>query len=46
MIQKTGRQFAVQEVEVVLDEIESQNFETVVRLMNKAGDLGLLAHSS
>ncbi|WP_158735688.1 acyl-CoA dehydrogenase family protein [Alteribacillus sp. YIM 98480] len=45
MIQKTARQFAIQEVEVVLDEIESQNFETVVRLMKKAGDLGLLAHS-
>ncbi|WP_181347155.1 acyl-CoA dehydrogenase family protein [Thalassobacillus sp. CUG 92003] len=45
MIQKTARQFALQEVMPSLDAIEDQQFDQVVKLMKQAGDLGLLAHS-
>ncbi|WP_404452938.1 acyl-CoA dehydrogenase family protein [Virgibacillus necropolis] len=45
MIQKSAQQFANKEVEAKYKEIENQNFEVVVGLMKKAGNLGLLAHS-
>ncbi|SEP60504.1 Acyl-CoA dehydrogenase [Virgibacillus subterraneus] len=45
MIEKTAQQFAIKEVEPRHEEIEAQQFNVVVDLMKKAGDLGLLAHS-
>ncbi|WP_319005471.1 acyl-CoA dehydrogenase family protein [Metabacillus litoralis] len=45
MIQKTAAQFIKKEVEPYREEIENQEFTKVVELLQKAGDLGLLAHS-
>ncbi len=45
MIAKTALQFVEKEVEPHREEIEKQDFDLVVRLLRKAGDLGLLAHS-
>ncbi|HZG70971.1 MAG TPA: acyl-CoA dehydrogenase family protein [Chondromyces sp.] len=45
MMQKTAKQFIEKEVNPHREEIESQNFDLIVRLLRKAGELGLLAHS-
>lgn len=45
MIAKTAKQFIEKEVVPHFDKIESQDFELIVTLLRKAGDLGLLAHS-
>ncbi|WP_338079203.1 acyl-CoA dehydrogenase family protein [Aquibacillus halophilus] len=45
MIQKTAKQFVTKDVLTKRKEIESQDFDVVVDLLKKAGDLGLLAHS-
>ncbi|TXC91633.1 acyl-CoA dehydrogenase [Metabacillus litoralis] len=45
LIQKTAAQFIRKEVEPCRDQIENQDFNKVVELLKKAGDLGLLAHS-
>ncbi|EGL81547.1 acyl-CoA dehydrogenase domain-containing protein [Caldalkalibacillus thermarum TA2.A1] len=42
MIAKTTEEFVLNEVRPVLEEIENQNFEHTVRLLRKAGELGLL----
>jgi len=41
-IANTTEEFALNEVLPALDEIENQNFDKVVELMKKAGELGLL----
>lgn len=41
-IASTTEEFALNEVLPALDEIENQNFDKVVELMKKAGELGLL----
>src|SRR5690625_2389371 len=45
MIQRTANEFLAKEVEPHLAKIEAQDFDTVVSILKKAGDLGLLAHS-
>ncbi|WP_409305951.1 acyl-CoA dehydrogenase family protein [Peribacillus sp. SCS-155] len=45
MIASTAKQFIEKDVMPRKDEIEEQNFDTVVSLLHKAGSLGLLAHS-
>ncbi|UII56802.1 acyl-CoA dehydrogenase family protein [Cytobacillus spongiae] len=45
MIGSTAKQFVEKEVLPNMDKIEEQNFELIVELLQKAGDLGLLAHS-
>lgn len=45
MIGSTAKQFIEKEVVPHKDAIEEQDFEIVVSLLKKAGDLGLLAHS-
>ncbi|MFB6465375.1 acyl-CoA dehydrogenase family protein [Cytobacillus sp. Hz8] len=45
MINATAKQFIEKEVLPNKEEIEKQNFELIVNLMHKAGELGLLAHS-
>ncbi len=45
MIANTARQFIEREVDPYSDEIENQDFNRVVKLLHKAGELGLLAHS-
>lgn len=45
MIGATAKQFIEKEVVSNKDAIENQDFELVVSLLKKAGDLGLLAHS-
>lgn len=46
MIQRTARQFITKEVHPRNREIENQqNFDVVVKLLKKAGELGLMAHS-
>ncbi|MFC0270682.1 acyl-CoA dehydrogenase family protein [Metabacillus herbersteinensis] len=45
MIAATAKQFIEKEVDQFSEEIEQQNFDIVVNLLKKAGDLGLLAHS-
>ncbi|WP_268762194.1 acyl-CoA dehydrogenase family protein [Bacillus sinesaloumensis] len=45
MIAKVAQQFVEKEVTPVIDEIEQQDFNVVVSLLHKAGDIGLLAHS-
>ncbi|MDZ5472645.1 acyl-CoA dehydrogenase family protein [Bacillus sp. 31A1R] len=45
MIRSTAKQFIEKEIQPYKDEIENQDFEKVVSLLRKAGDLGLLAHS-
>ncbi|GGK23539.1 putative acyl-CoA dehydrogenase [Caldalkalibacillus thermarum] len=42
MIAKTTEEFVLNEVRPVLEEIENHNFEHTVRLLRKAGELGLL----
>ncbi|WP_059105932.1 acyl-CoA dehydrogenase family protein [Shouchella shacheensis] len=42
MIARTTEEFAVKDVVPVLDEIEGHNFDHTVRLLKKAGELGLL----
>ncbi|MDF0725419.1 acyl-CoA dehydrogenase family protein [Cytobacillus sp. S13-E01] len=45
MIASTAKQFIEKEVDPYNEAIENQDFNRVVRLLHKAGDLGLLAHS-
>lgn len=45
MISKTARQFVERDVNLHRDAIEHQDFDRVVSLLRKAGELGLLAHS-
>ncbi|MBM7647697.1 alkylation response protein AidB-like acyl-CoA dehydrogenase [Bacillus ectoiniformans] len=45
LIANTARQFIEKEVRPLRKEIENQDFELVAKLMRKAGELGLLAHS-
>ncbi|WP_226657683.1 acyl-CoA dehydrogenase family protein [Guptibacillus hwajinpoensis] len=45
MIAKTAQQFITKEVEAHRETIENQDFDQVVTLLKKAGDLGLLGHS-
>ncbi|MCM3018520.1 acyl-CoA dehydrogenase family protein [Priestia megaterium] len=45
MIAQTAKQFIEKEVDPYHNEIEQQDFNKVVELMRKAGELGLLAHS-
>lgn len=45
MIQRTAEQFISKEVRPRNAEIEEQDFDVVVKLLKKAGSLGLLAHS-
>ncbi|MFV2046027.1 acyl-CoA dehydrogenase family protein [Metabacillus sp. YM-086] len=45
MIEKTARQFVEKDVIPVRERIENQDFDKVVELLKKAGELGLLAHS-
>lgn len=45
MIQKTAQQFLAKEVEPENKKIEAQEFDVVVDLLKKAGEVGLLAHS-
>lgn len=45
MIKTTARQFVEKEVAPFREEIENQDFNRIVTLLKKAGDLGLLAHS-
>ncbi|WP_405099950.1 acyl-CoA dehydrogenase family protein [Oceanobacillus sp. FSL H7-0719] len=45
MIQRTAKQFLLKEVEPRNGEIEAQQFDIVVDLLKKAGEVGLLAHS-
>ena len=45
MIAKTAHQFITKEVEPHRESIENQQFDKVVTLIKKAGDLGLLGHS-
>lgn len=45
LIRKTAKRFLESEVRPNNEKIEQQDFELVKRLLGKAGDLGLLAHS-
>ncbi|MBS2970090.1 acyl-CoA dehydrogenase family protein [Metabacillus sp. KIGAM252] len=45
MMASTARTFVEREVDPYREEIEEQNFDRVVGLLHKAGELGLLAHS-
>lgn len=45
MIAQTAKQFIQKEVVQYREAIEKQDFDLIVRLLRKAGDLGLLAHS-
>lgn len=45
MIAITAKQFIEKEVEPYRENIEDQDFDIVVNLLHKAGELGLLAHS-
>ncbi|MBO8173413.1 MAG: acyl-CoA dehydrogenase family protein [Bacillaceae bacterium] len=45
LIARTARQFIENDVFPHRDAIENQDFDRVVRLLRKAGELGLLAHS-
>lgn len=45
MIALTTKKFVEQDVLPQMEEIEAQNFEQIVNLLRKAGELGLLAHS-
>jgi alkylation response protein AidB-like acyl-CoA dehydrogenase len=45
MIAKTAHQFVTKEVEAHRETIENQDFDQVVTLLKKAGELGLLGHS-
>ncbi|WP_456275716.1 acyl-CoA dehydrogenase family protein [Bacillus sp. AK128] len=45
MIASTAKQFIEKEVEPYREDIEHQDFDRVVELLKKAGELGLLAHS-
>ncbi|MED3934005.1 acyl-CoA dehydrogenase family protein [Priestia megaterium] len=45
MIAQTAKQFIEKEVDTYHNDIEQQDFNKVVELMHKAGELGLLAHS-
>jgi alkylation response protein AidB-like acyl-CoA dehydrogenase len=45
MIASTAKQFIEKEVEPYREDIEHQDFDRVVSLLHKAGELGLLAHS-
>ncbi|MDQ0483294.1 acyl-CoA dehydrogenase family protein [Guptibacillus hwajinpoensis] len=45
MIAKTAHQFVVKDVDPYREAIENQNFNRVVTLLKKAGQLGLLGHS-
>ncbi|TLS38295.1 acyl-CoA dehydrogenase family protein [Pseudalkalibacillus caeni] len=45
MIQRTAREFVEREVLPNNERIENQDFDVVVNLLKKAGELGLLAHS-
>ncbi|MDN4073130.1 acyl-CoA dehydrogenase family protein [Fictibacillus terranigra] len=45
MIKTTARQFIEKEVYPFRESIENQDFDCIVALLKKAGDLGLLAHS-
>ncbi|MBO9130173.1 acyl-CoA dehydrogenase family protein [Bacillus sp. 165] len=45
LIFQTAEKFVEKDVYPHAEEIDTQNFETVVQLMQKAGELGLLAHS-
>ncbi|MDI9258792.1 acyl-CoA dehydrogenase family protein [Alicyclobacillus sendaiensis] len=45
MIRKTARDFVEREVWPAQDAIEAEDFDRVVQLLKRAGDLGLLAHS-
>ncbi|MBT2254371.1 acyl-CoA dehydrogenase family protein [Priestia megaterium] len=45
MIAQTAKQFIEKEVDPYHNDIEQQDFNKVVELMLKAGELGLLAHS-
>ena len=45
LIAQTASQFAEKDVYPYKQKIDEQNFELVVRLMKKAGEIGLLAHS-
>ncbi|PGT81662.1 acyl-CoA dehydrogenase family protein [Bacillus sp. AFS040349] len=45
MIEKTAKQFVEKDVTPVRERIENQDFDKVVELLKKAGELGLLAHS-
>ncbi|MCM3152108.1 acyl-CoA dehydrogenase family protein [Priestia megaterium] len=45
MIAQTAKQFIEKEVDPYHNDIEQQDFNKVVELMHKAGELGLLAHS-
>ncbi|WP_206885114.1 acyl-CoA dehydrogenase family protein [Alicyclobacillus mali (ex Roth et al. 2021)] len=45
MIRKTARDFVEREVWPQQDAIEAEDFDRVVQLLKRAGDLGLLAHS-
>lgn len=45
MIGTTAKQFVEKEVTPYQGQIEKQDFKLIVTLMQKAGDLGLLAHS-
>ncbi|WP_062308570.1 acyl-CoA dehydrogenase family protein [Alicyclobacillus sendaiensis] len=45
MIRKTARDFVEREVWPAQDAIEAEDFDRVVQLLKRAGNLGLLAHS-
>lgn len=45
MIEKTAKQFVEKDVTPFREQIENQDFDKVVELLKKAGELGLLAHS-
>jgi alkylation response protein AidB-like acyl-CoA dehydrogenase len=45
MIAATAKQFIEREVDPLNEAVENQDFDKVVGLMHKAGELGLLAHS-
>lgn len=45
MIARSAKQFIEKEVDKYNEEIENQDFDVVVNLLHKAGELGLLAHS-
>jgi alkylation response protein AidB-like acyl-CoA dehydrogenase len=45
MIASTSKQFIEKEVDPYSEDIENQDFDRVVKLLHKAGELGLLAHS-
>ena len=45
MIASTAKQFIEKEVDPYNEDIENQDFDRVIALLQKAGDIGLLAHS-